>query len=163
MARGPTIAQTMLQIIAPDLRLAASAPVWQSPTTLAPGAAVQLQLRVRNEGGGSASPFRVSAHVSTNTTITATDPQIAFVDTTSLGINGERTLTLVGTLPANLTPGSYYVGWRLDPPLAAQPSTNPNGQVGEWDESSASNTGVLAGLQLIVTAALPQIFANGFE
>ncbi len=159
----PAIAKAMLEIIAPDLRLAASPPVWQSATTLPAGAAVQLQLRVRNHGGGDASPFRVSAHVSTNVTITGTDPQIAFKDTSSLSAGSERTLTLVGTLPANLAPGSYCVGWRLDPPLPGQPSTNRNGQVGEWDETSTSNAGVVAGLQLIVTPALPQIFDDGFE
>jgi len=38
------------------------------------GAAVQLQLRVRNHGGGDASPFRISAHVSINTSISGVDP-----------------------------------------------------------------------------------------
>jgi hypothetical protein len=150
----PALAYAMLQRIAPDLRRAA---------TLAPGAAVQLQLRVRNEGGGSSSPFRVTAHVSTNTTITASDPQIALIDTTGLSVNGERTLTLVGTLPANLPVGNYFVGWRLDPPLVGQASTNPNGQVGEWDESSASNSGVIADVLLSVAQSQPIIFANGFE
>jgi len=47
--------------------------------------------------------------------------------------------------------------------LPRQPSTNRNDEVGEGDGTSASNIGVVAGLQLMVTPAPPQIFEGGFE
>jgi hypothetical protein len=158
----PAVAYAMLKRIAPDLRRAATAPQWTGPTTLQAGDAVQLQLRVRNAGGGHASGFRVALHLSTDTTISATDPLLGTVDASELGNGLERTLTLAGTLPAGIADGSYYVGWRIDVPIAAQPETVINGQVGEWDESAASNSGHVDGLQVVVLNT-PHIFENGFE
>lgn len=158
----PAIAYAMLMRIAPDLRRAATLPQWQSPTTLQPGDPVQMQLRVRNEGAGPANGFRVALHLSTNPIISGLDPVVAVVDTAALGVGLERTLTLAGTLPVGIAPGNYYVGWRLDTPISGQSETTPNGQVGEWDESDASNTGHIDGLQVLVQVA-PDIFADSFE
>ncbi|MBK6434425.1 MAG: serine hydrolase [Rhodanobacteraceae bacterium] len=152
----------MLRRIAPDLRQAATAPQLLSPTTVQAGDTVNLSLRLRNEGPGHAAGFRVALRLSVDNFISDADPLVATLDTAALNANAERTLALIGSVPAGLAAGSYFLGWRIDTPISGQPLTSRNGQVGEWDEHSTSNTGVLTGTTITVTAT-PLIFKNGFE
>lgn len=152
-----------LRRMAPDLRQASTPAQWLSANTVLRGDQVQARLRVRNEGGGNADGFRVSLHFSSDQQISSSDPLLGVLDTTALSAGQERTLTITGTVPASIASGSYYVGWLLDTPMNGQVLTMPNGQVGEWDESAASNRGTIAGLQVSVAASPDLLWANGFE
>ena len=52
------------------------------------------------------------------------------------------------TFPADIPPGEYFVGWIIDP----LPPGDNFGEVGEWDETSASNSGHVTWKKLTVRA-----------
>lgn len=158
----PELGLLALRRIAPDLLTSTTlVPNLQSASQVQVGDPVAVQLRVRNAGPVAAGGFRLALHASPDASIDAADPLLGTLDTSALAAGGERTLLLSGNVPAGLAPGSYRVGWRIDVAIPGLGLTVRNGQVGESDERSASNHGLLA--SSIVVAAGAGIFANGFE
>lgn len=129
-----------------------------SPTTTNPGAPFGVWCAVTNAGGGDAAAFDVTFRLSTDPTITGADTSIGTVRSSGLAGNGASFLAnLQTTLPANLAPGTYYVGWEIDRELSGV-----WGEVGEHDESADAHLGVVPGMMLTVLP-VGTIFSDGFE
>lgn len=87
------------------------------PTLLIAGKlnqAFTVQMQVVSAGMTEPGAVTVDFYASTNTTIASSD---YYLGRTDVWLSGDSsiTLTLRGTFPTNIPPGSYYVGWIIDP------------------------------------------------
>lgn len=119
------------------------------PSTLRAGETFDVRCDVRNLGGGDAAAFNVAFYASTDATITPNDYLIGTTRLSGLAGGGTVRARYLGPLPATIPPGEYFVGWIIDP----RPAGDLFGEVGEWDESAASNTGYVTGEKLTVRTA----------
>ena len=100
-----------------------------TPTTVSVGNPMFVTAIVANNGQTavpSATQHRVEFYISTDQTISAADTLITSVTLTGMGAGASVPLTLLGNVPAALTPGDYYLGALVD----------AGGQVSETNESN---------------------------
>lgn len=87
--------------------------VTHSPCTVNAGSSISVTSQIRNNGPGSAGSFEVGIYLSTNTTISTSDPRIGAYSISSLSSGGTRTTTGTYATPAGFN-GTYYVGCIAD-------------------------------------------------
>ena len=98
---------------------------------------------VINQGSGGAGGFKVGIYLSADSIITTSDTLLGYGSVTSLAAGTQQSLNTAVTIPASLTPGTYYIGAIAD-------YTN---SVKETDESNNS----LAGNQITITKLPPDL------
>jgi hypothetical protein len=107
------------------------------PETIQVGKHLKINGEIVNGGGTSSGSFMVSIYLSTDAEITGGDfllSQIAM----DLGAGAVQQISSLSPVPETVAPGTYYVGWLID----------PDNLVAEEDETN--NTAVVDG-QLTVT------------
>lgn len=118
-----------------------------SDRKLSVGEAFQITTTLRNAGTSSTGTFYVNFYFSTNSIISSSDRYVGTVAVSSMGAFTSRDVTLSATLPANVTSGTYHVGWIVD----------PDNRVQEYDETD--NTVLMrqdgAPVTLVVDRTLP--------
>lgn len=97
-----------------------------SPTSAFPNQSISIYNDVRNIGTANASGFYVSFYASSNTIITSADYFLGQVWVSGVTPFNSTDANLNGSLPANIPPGSYYIGWIID----------SSGTNAEFDESN---------------------------
>jgi hypothetical protein len=107
------------------------------PDTLAVGKHLKISGEIANGGGADSGPFVVNIYLSQDAKISSDDYRIGQLSF-NIDAGGSIGLSWLNPLPAAITPGTYYVGWVID----------PDNRVAEEDETN--NTTLLAG-QLTVT------------
>jgi predicted outer membrane repeat protein len=117
------------------------------------GQMMEIKFAIGNQGTESAPPHKISFYVSVDTRIAASDyliteEQIPY--TISPGML--RSLTAYGfQFPTNVPPGTYYVGWIID----------PSNEVAETDETN--NTAYKEGYKCTVTGGTPPTDCCGLQ
>ena len=96
----------------PDLLLIQ---IGASPSSVPAGNNISLTATIANQGGGPASSSAVGYYLSTDQTLDANDRLLGTSAGASLGANLDDTRQLAAPVPANVTPGSYYVLFVADP------------------------------------------------
>ncbi len=104
-------AGNMLQLVGPDLAVTAVL----APATGFTGSSIDVQDTVAVSANGGAAPaFDVAILFSIDPVITPSDTLIGWRHVPALQPGGSSTGTTAVTLPANLVPGTYYVGVLAD-------------------------------------------------
>jgi len=85
-----------------------------TPAQVNPGAVVQVQSEVRNQGTLSATSFQVGIYLSTDDQITADDLRIGARQVLQLGIQFGSASSAPFVVPAGLAAGTYHVGALAD-------------------------------------------------
>ena len=78
------------------------------------GGTMNVNTTVKNQGSASAGPFRISLYLSPDAQITEQDREIGYGEVADLGVGMLRDGTAVATVPADLIPGTYYLGVMVD-------------------------------------------------
>ena len=78
------------------------------------GGTMNVNTTVKNQGSASAGPFRISLYLSPDALITEQDREIGYGEVADLGVGMLRDGTAVATVPADLIPGTYYLGVMVD-------------------------------------------------
>lgn len=78
------------------------------------GGTLNVNTTVKNQGAASAGPFRISLYLSPDALITEQDREIGYGLVTDLGVGMLRDGTALATVPADLQPGTYYLGVVVD-------------------------------------------------
>jgi hypothetical protein len=86
----------------------------QPPSTAFRGAPTSFRFTISNRGTANQGAVRVEFYLSTDRTVTPADVYLGAANY-SLNAGFEGTYYATVTLPAGLTPGSYYIGWIVDP------------------------------------------------
>jgi subtilisin family serine protease/subtilase family serine protease len=140
-ADAPTLTNNVRAMAAPvivgaDLIVTTATP---SPLALAPGSNVSMTTTVKNQGGQAAAAFDVGLYLSADATFDGVvDQRLATRRvTTGLGAGLTSTVTVVGTIPANLAAGTYFLIVRVD----------DAGEIGEANE--ANNTLTSPAIQVV--------------
>ena len=107
-----------------------------------------MQTQVESKGTTFFGRVEVSFYASTDSSITASD---TYLGQTSVWLAGGQwqTLTWTGTLPTTLPPGSYYIGWMIDP-------GNEKEEADETNNTSYKETPLLK----VVSPAEPVIYVD---
>jgi hypothetical protein len=108
-----------------------------APQTIETGKHLKINGMIANAGGAKSGPFFVDIYLSTDARIARDDYQLAHIGM-DLDAGASAQLSWLNPLPETIAPGTYYVGWLID----------PDNRVAEDDESN--NVVVLDG-QLTVT------------
>lgn len=104
----------------PDLLLTQ---IGASPSSVAAGGNLSLSATVANQGAGSAASSAVGYYLSTDRVLDASDRLLGTSAGALLGANLDAARQLVAAVPANVTPGAYFVLFVADP-LNAVTETN---------------------------------------
>lgn len=104
------------------------------------GQVLKVSGQIGNRGGVASEPFVVAIYASTDAKITATDHLLSQVGM-QLAPGASVTLSWMGEFPTDIPPGTYYVGWLIDP---------ENHIV---EENELNNTGLILSQQLAVTSS----------
>jgi len=126
-----------------------------APTTAIQGSVIQASMGVRNEGGGDAPPFDVDFVLSDDTRYgDFDDVSIGTVRVPGLEGGAVATVNLNGLVPFEADPGTYFIGWEIDP-LNEAP---------EYDESNAENRLIWISLPATEVEVIPfEVFSENFE
>lgn len=109
-----------------------------------PSQSLVVHAAIEVTGDKNPDAIYVSFYASADTSITASDYYLGQVNL-AMSINSWTLVTLRSTLPTNVSPGTYYVGWIIDP-------TNVNVETNE-----ANNTAFHAATLLTVTPSSSQL------
>ncbi|MCO5247703.1 MAG: M43 family zinc metalloprotease [Chitinophagales bacterium] len=113
----------------PDLTISS---ISVSPTTTDAGANVSLSFKVNNIGGATASPHYTSFHISSNVDTRpgngATYLDEYYVSASLPASSSTTTITKTVKLPANLSPGTYYIFFSADGAETINESNENNNQ-----------------------------------
>jgi hypothetical protein len=90
------------------------------------GATVTIPVRIENYGDGKAFEVDVKLYLSTDSSIGTIDRQIGIVRNGPLSGGSVRTINITGTVPANMTPGSYFLGVMIAQQTATEYDTGNN-------------------------------------
>jgi subtilase family serine protease len=96
-----------------------------SPSSVPAGGNLSLSATIANQGGGPAASSAVGYYLSTNQTLDASDRLLGTSSGAALGVNLDANRQQVAAVPANVTPGAYYVLFVADPANAVS-ETNEN-------------------------------------
>ncbi|MCI1189603.1 T9SS type A sorting domain-containing protein [Hymenobacter sp. DH14] len=107
----------------PDLLLTQ---IGASPSTVPAGNNVSLTATVANQGGGAASASAVGFYLSTDQVLSANDVLLGTSPGGALGLNLTANRLLTARVPANTTPGSYFVLFMADPANAVAETNEAN-------------------------------------
>ncbi|MBO2012402.1 CARDB domain-containing protein [Hymenobacter negativus] len=99
-----------------------------SPSSVPAGGSLSLSATIANQGGGPAASSAVGYYLSTNQTLDASDRLLGTSSGTALGVNLDANRQLVAPVPANVTPGPYYVLFVADPANVVS-ETNENNNI----------------------------------
>jgi subtilase family serine protease len=99
-----------------------------SPSSVPAGSNLSLSATIANQGGGPAASSAVGYYLSTNQTLDASDRLLGTSAGTALGVNLDASRQLVAAVPANVTPGAYYVLFVADPANVVS-ETNENNNI----------------------------------
>lgn len=108
------------------------------PQTVAAGQHLEISGLIVNSGGAASGPFFVNIYLSTDAVITTDDYQLSHTGM-DLDAGASIELSWLNPFPATIPPGTYYVGWLID----------PENLVAEDDETN--NMAVITSSQLTVT------------
>lgn len=118
-----TIRVTAAQVGLPDLGATASLSV----TSAAPGARVRVTYTRSNTGESTATGFEDGYYLSTNATITTIDTLLSSARRGGLAAGGTAgPYTRSVTLPADLAPGTYWIGYYVDHLRAIRETSETN-------------------------------------
>jgi subtilase family serine protease/subtilisin family serine protease len=126
----------------PDL----SATSVSGPASGNPGQQIQTTVVVTNQGTANSGGFNVGVYLSLDAAITTGDTLVGSGSVSSLAVGGQQTLTVSGTIPSSLTPGTYFLGAIVD----------SGNSVSESNENNNS----VAGNQTSVASAMPDLVAT---
>ena len=122
-----------------------------APTSAAVGGTISISSTTRNQGRAEAGAFRVGVYLSSNGTITTDDALLGSCLVSSLGSGSVASCDRTVTIPASLTPGTYFVGVIADDQddldeanEANNTSVATNATVAEIDEPDLAVTGLTA-------------------
>jgi subtilase family serine protease len=104
---------TSFTIQRPDFNLVASM-VSFTPFTTSVGRDVTVAVTVANPGSEATPPYALRVYVSTDKTVTMSDPQLCFYDRPSLAAASGVQFQIVCRVPTT-PPGNYWLGVILDP------------------------------------------------
>ena len=113
------------------------------------GQQINITSIVRNQGQSEAVPSRTGIYLSTDSTVTTSDTLIGYSSVASLAEGVEQTSITAATIPANLTPGTYYIGAIADYAMS----------VTESDESHNA----LVGNQITITSLPPDLVVTSIS
>lgn len=85
-----------------------------SPATAVQGGTIAVQTTVQNQGSSPAGPFRISLYLSPDATVSDQDRELGYGDVSDLGAGMLREGSASAKIPADLEPGTYYVGVMVD-------------------------------------------------
>lgn len=97
------------EVFAPDLRAAVCE--YDDAAVYFPGSTIWVTHRTYNDGPGVASGVHLDFYASTNNFISSGDNLIGTRDYGSLNIGSSHWFTSSLTIPASLSPGTYWVGY----------------------------------------------------
>jgi subtilase family serine protease len=127
-------------LVGPDLTVAAVA----APATAAAGSVLTVTDTTKNNGGDSASASLTAFYLSANGTWDATDVRLGSRAVSVLAPGASHAGSTVVTIPASITPGSYYIVARAD---------DAGGIVETLESNNVRVTGLVKiGAELTVTA-----------
>jgi len=84
------------------------------PTSASSGQQISFTATVRNLGSANAGQFSVTVYLSKDSNISKDDVEMGSGSISGLAAGGQQTLTVNRTIPANLVPGTYYIGAIVD-------------------------------------------------
>jgi len=116
------------------------------PASGSPGDQIQTTVVVKNQGTAGSGGFSVNVYLSSDATITTSDPQVGSDSLGSLAVGGQQTLIINGTIPSTLSSGSYYLGAIVDSGYSVSESNEDNNS--------------LAGNQISIGVGLPDLMAT---
>ncbi|GAB3735084.1 hypothetical protein GCM10027594_16490 [Hymenobacter agri] len=119
---APGFAATVSCVSAPQPDLLLTQ-IGASPSTVPAGNNVALTATVANQGGGAASASSVGFYLSTDQVLSTNDVLLGTATGGALGLSATANRPLTARVPANTTPGSYYIIFAADPTNAV-PETN---------------------------------------
>jgi subtilase family serine protease len=117
-----TVSCVAAPVILSDLLLTQ---IGASPSSVPAGGNLSLSATVLNQGAGAAASSAVGYYLSTNQTLDASDVPLGSSAGSTLASNVSANRQLTATVPANTTPGAYYVLFVADPQNAVT-ETNEN-------------------------------------
>ncbi|RMG49204.1 MAG: hypothetical protein D6723_14170 [Acidobacteria bacterium] len=133
------VGSTLADLVATNLTV--------NPTSVAPGGTVSVGFTVMNQGGGPAGSATHEIRLSADNVIDAGDTLLATVGTPNLPAGAAQTFSNVNvTIPASASPGTQFIGIRVD----------AGGAVAESDEGNNTATAPLT-----ITAPLPDLVVTG--
>ena len=131
------IAEAVLPALTANLVDAGSATRDFSPEAALPGDRITIQAEILNEGGGDAPGYDVVFYVSSDPVISFADVELGrFRVTNHLG-GATVPIDIEVDLPPTLDPGTYNIGWIIDPMTDAGGGIQTMGEVGEFYEFAA--------------------------
>lgn len=97
-----------------------------APTEAKQGGTITVDTIVKNQGSAAAGAFRISLYLSPDAIISESDRVLGFGDVPDLGPGMMREGSAVANIPADLKPGSYYVGVMVDSEKAVAEENESN-------------------------------------
>lgn len=108
---------------------AGSSGLVSGPSSAFRGSDVNIECTFQNIGSANSGSFNIGFYLSSNDYITTFDTPLGTNFGAFANAGGQVTFTRTLHIPANIAPGTYYLGLLLD----------KDNTVDEWDNSSASN------------------------
>lgn len=103
------------------------------PQSAARGSDVAVEFTLMNAGSGSSARFDIDFYLSTDSAITASDRFLGSTTTTgAAGPGSMGTVTWTLRLPADVTPGIYFIGFVLDRRRLVAESNESNNSLAMW-------------------------------
>jgi len=127
------IARAVLPAITPTLQDAGAGFQYLLSENIDYDDSIVIATSILNSGGGDAGSYDVSFFASSDTTIAITDHWLGKKVIPGTAGGATSPTTLIAPVPASLPPGTYNLGWIIDPVTLA----NPVGTVGEYLELPA--------------------------
>jgi subtilase family serine protease len=90
------------------------------------GSTLSVQTAVSNLGSSPTGTYKVNYYLSTSSTVATSDLLLKSVTRASIAAGGSQNWTELLTLPANLSPGNYYIGVIVDPADAIRETDESN-------------------------------------
>ncbi len=118
-----------------------------TPTSAYPGWSFSAWSDIRNVGTANSSGFWVSYYASTNTIISTADRLLGSVWVSGVNAFSWADANWNGNLPANIAPGSYYIGWIID-------STGTNSEFDETNNIAYEASPTLTVLQVSAPSSI---------
>ena len=149
----PTMAAPILQQLTADLVTCALEDANFGPAQTWEGRTFDVSCEISNDGGIDSPAFDVTFVASGDPNINLNDGIIGTVRVQGIQAGSSAPANFVGSFPDGVAVpgGSYNLGWVID----ADRTQWNIGEVGEWDESPGSNTGLIPGNTLEVVAPPP--------
>jgi subtilase family serine protease len=114
-----------------------------APATGNIGAQIAVTSRTENLGGVAAGAFEVGIYLSTNDIISSLDRRIAFCSAESLDVGSALNCSGDVTIPADVTPGTYWIGALADDQGTVEESDESNNDLAASNSTTMTGSGPL--------------------